>query len=469
MRYSQQSLKNLIFIFLTFFLQCQDRAESVFKDSYSSSSLPSPCIAGGVSHNIETLKKELDLSKEMGIKILRRDFLWDQIEPQIGVTSPTYVEIYRNFVKEAYGRGMSIIAIIAYSNPLASSAGKKCLEQGEKSSDLTAGCISYPPDNPEVFGDYSAKVAELFPEIQLFEIWNEPNLTFRFFRSDERKYYEMLKSAYLKINAKRRSMGSERKPLISFGGLAMAYLPTARGAFVRWDEFLENVLSVTKSERYFDAMSFHPYISPPPLGYPPSLPPEEEKKTLASLENMTKSLMDLLSFYGIKVPLWITEIGWPTVSVTEDNQRDWLVRSYLLSAVLGIDVVCFYTFSDSSFEASITQEKYFGVVRSEEEGFSKKKSFFGIKIMNSILDGKKYDGSIKFKMYPDVYSLSFSGKNEKVIVFWVTEEKGENEILFDVERDAKIVFLNGEELQVKRGVQRLKITPSPLFLVLSYQ
>ncbi len=151
--------------------------------------------------------EELRLLSDAGVKYLRRDFLWHEIEPERGRFD---FSGYDRIVNEAKSYGMKFIGLLAYGNTWASESSRECIAKGLNS------CTNYPPDNPEDFANFVFQTVSHFKDnVHLWEIWNEPNFGINFFKpfSDPKRYGEILKRGY------ESAKSADPEAIISFGGV----------------------------------------------------------------------------------------------------------------------------------------------------------------------------------------------------------------------------------------------------------
>lgn len=372
--------------------------------------IPIPCIS-------MPTPKAPDMLSEIGIKLIRTDFMWHEIEPEKGNFK---FDRYEKLTHEIYSKGLSLIAVLGYGNLWASDEAKKCVDERRTS------CYFYPPDNPDDFARFALETSAYFKQVKLWEIWNEPNVYWRFFRmGNPEKYAKILAETYKTM--KRDDI------FVSFAGVSMVdYGEIAPGG----RNFIDAVLKYSNGMP-FDAISYHPYPK-----YPPSEPPE------SYIAEFTEALKP----YG--KPLWVTEIGWPTSNVSEKKQRDYLVRAYLLLARQKVEIVCFYTFSDYK-EAEPEPEKWFGIV---DVNFNPKPAYTGIKVMNSLLERKFYKGSPNLKTDCEGFHiLEFEGEGQKVLVGWC--ESGSAEIKLG---EGIAFYLDGTTKPIEDSVV---LSQSPVFFL----
>ena len=121
--------------------------------------------------------------------------------------------------------------------------------------------------------------------LPVIEIWNEANLWQFFASADPVRYAEVLKASY------RGAKRADPRVRVAFTGTAGVPLDWIRAAFAA---------GATNS---FDVMNVHPYSHP---GQPEGL-----------LDVKVEKLRALMDEFGCgDCPIWFTEIGWPTHSVS---------------------------------------------------------------------------------------------------------------------------------------------------------
>lgn len=133
--------------------------------------------------------------------------------------------------------------------------------------------------------------------VKHWEIWNEPNIEHFWHKPDPVRYWKVLDAAYRAIKA------VDPEAVVTTAGFAGTPL-----------DFIEELC---RHERCFDAVVIHPYCDHDILNRP-------EDKIDADIDK----LRELLAKYGFgSVPIWITEIGWPTEKDTPQTEgARWPVK-----------------------------------------------------------------------------------------------------------------------------------------------
>jgi hypothetical protein len=324
------------------------------------------------------------------------DFLWHKLERAPGVWDFSALDAA---VVNARQHGIGILAVAAYSNPIYPS-------EAPHTNDGTDLPLDYPPEvffPPREATHYAnfveALVRHYGSDIKEYELWNEPNLWYRFWRpkADASQYTRMM------------ALGAERGraacPECRFivGGLSMPQPIPRIDLYAPGDRFLQSMFDgMPDLSSRFDAVAFHPYQYPKDA--PETETRETDEKPQGSLATQTKVLENILKKNGSSLPLWITENGWSTNpripvgdaevarifgldpaivrfgrsligeedfakvlesirGVSETKQAQYLVRSILLGLELGVPINTIYTLDDFPIDTEINQESAFGVYR----------------------------------------------------------------------------------------------------------
>ena len=121
-----------------------------------------------------SIAKSVGLMKECGVKWVRLDFLWEDIEPKQGEFS---FEKYDRIVKIVSLGGLKILGVLHYSANWASESN----------------VWNSPPKDNKLFVNYTEKVISRFKDkIKYWEIWNEPDSPAYWVPQDGLKRYCLL-------------------------------------------------------------------------------------------------------------------------------------------------------------------------------------------------------------------------------------------------------------------------------------
>lgn len=276
--------------------------------------------------------------RELGIHRVRRDFRWSEIEPVQG----TFVfDDQERLVTEAQAAGVDVLASLLYGNLWATATPNHD--------------EFYPPDDPGTFARYAAQtVAHFRGRVNSWEVWNEPNAGFRFWRpslrGDSRAYGRLLSDTVAAV----RTLDPAVR--VAFGGTVFIPQLITGGVLFATQAFAANPGLAAS----LDAYAFHAYNV-----YAPRAGPESGAPNEVPLLDKIALTAGMLEHEGVstQAPLWLTEIGWPsTGDVNETQQAQWSVRAVLLAALGGVDGVYLYTLGDGPHPEAFPPEDAFGLV-----------------------------------------------------------------------------------------------------------
>ncbi len=351
-------------------------------------------------------ERRLGLLRESGAKWDRVDFWWGRIEPRRGEF------VWRDYdrVVDKYQRaGVSLMPILAYA------------------SAWSNGVAPATDQERALYGRFVYNTVRRYRgRVHVWEIWNEPNIG-QFWSPvpRARDYAALLQVAYRE--AKRAD------PTCTVVGAATALVDYG---------FIEDLLELGCG-RFMDAISIHPYQGD--LG---SVGPEQ-----GGLVNSIGSLKKLLAAYGVRLPIYITEMGYttrPGGKVGEDEQANYLVRSYALALAAGVHRLFWFNLHD--------WEEHWGLVRPD---FSQKPSFTAYQTLARSVANLKpaallgFGGSARGVLF--TRNGSTLGHDTRVAVVWATG-------------DAQRVTLGGRRAYdvtgVPVGAGLVTLGPRPVFVVM---
>jgi polysaccharide biosynthesis protein PslG len=301
------------------------------------------CLAGGLNRGAgaesDAIRaRQIELLLAAGAAAVRIDFHWSVIEPERGAFDFSALDPP---VDAAVAAGIELIGIIAYGVPWASS--------------LTDSDPMYPPDDPADYASYARALAQHYAgRVRRWELWNEPNGGWRFFRpsihGDAAHYARMMNLA---AGAIRESCAD---CTVYSAGLFF-HNQVVNGAI----EFTHDMLTAEPDAfDRIDGFGIHPYTR-----YPPSVAPELDERPERALSGMLDDLERVFAAHGRQAPPWAaTELGWPAWGkVDEAAQASLLSRGILLGAALGQDPLCWFTLADGPEHGQFPPEDDFGLYR----------------------------------------------------------------------------------------------------------
>jgi hypothetical protein len=258
---------------------------------------------------------EAALLAELGVSWVAATCYWGGIEKAPGEWD--FAE-YDRFVDNATALGMKVLGVLAYDTPWIHPAGK-----GK----------SYVP--PERVGEYCTFVAAVVDRyrgrVGAWEVWNEPNVSVRFWKGPAKDYYALAKAG---LDTVRRV--DPECPAIA-GGFFRAAPGFVKGMFA--SGALENA----------EHIAVHPYAV-------------NAKGVLKQYDKFAA----MVKAQGFTGEIWVTEVGFPTgglyPSRTTAKKAPALVTDTLTGlAARGARAVFWYELYDSEKPAFLDSECYFGL------------------------------------------------------------------------------------------------------------
>jgi hypothetical protein len=381
--------------------------------------------------------QSLELLADAGVKVMRSDILWHEVEPQQGQFK---WDGYDRVMAAANERSIQVMALLVYGNPWAT-----------KDTDSDH---SYPPDDPQDFARYATEVAERYEGmLHSVEVWNEPNLWLRFWNSvdggaDPARYAALLRATGAALAA------SASSAPVFLGGTLFHELPHIMPgslSFVRDAHLAEPDLG-----HYYDALAYHPYPT-----YPPQAAPESDLGFEIPLVDMNAQLRAVIDAAGEgDKPMHISEVGWPVYGqVDESLQAAYLIRMHLLALSQGVPTVCWYTLRDGlEPEASLLGgvEHAFGLVRYD---YSLKPAYHALKTLNRVLGDAVF---VDLEQQGSLYVANFEapGQNHWTALWSVGEAMEFSVPLASGYQLVEGVSLTGEPIELSGNTVQVSESPS---------
>ncbi|MFJ8463588.1 cellulase family glycosylhydrolase [Streptomyces swartbergensis] len=233
----------------------------------------------------EDLGAALDDAAEVGVRWVRTDLSWENIQPD----GPDEFRwgLFDRVVTAAAERDLEVLPILVSTPRWARPAG--CTDEQCR------------PADPEAFAGFAAAAASRYAPrgIHTWEVWNEPNLINAWKPTPDATTYTTVLRAT--SEALRRT---DPTSYIILGGLSST---DTGGGNLSHTDFLADV-SARDGHRLVDAVGYHPYT------YPYLASAKTSWGTPWEQINRTRdSLRGVLSAHGTPdLPVWITEFGAPT-------------------------------------------------------------------------------------------------------------------------------------------------------------
>lgn len=356
----------------------------------------------------------LDLVKGADIGWIRDEVYWSEVEKAKGVFA--FPPAYDRYLRAAQARGIQVLLILDFGNPLYSSS--------EKSAPATDA-------ERHAFARYCREVIARYKPLGVrhYEIWNEPNAS-TFWRPspNPEDYAKLLETAYRACK--------EADPGATVLGCSTS------GADL---DFIGSVARAGGG-RFMDAVSFHPYCQP--------LPPE--RRLLTDISKVKKLAPDK--------PLWITEFGYPTYAgasgVDDETQANYLVRAFLLAKTSpAVERFFWYDFQNDG-EDPDEAEFNFGLVRMNR---TPKPAYKACKTMATLIGNLS---PAEFRITGNTYVVRFGEERAPLFAVWRLGGAESMEIPCP-KGVCRIIERDGESrtVEVKESVLEVEVSEKPRYIV----
>lgn len=276
---------------------------------------------------------QIEKLRALGLVWTRVDLHWDHLEPKENEFDYTQLDDVIEALAKSHLK--SVIYLVG-SAPWASSAPRWA-----KARD------TYPPENPTLFAARLARLAQRYPSVDAWQIWNEPNLP-TFWQSNQASeaYAELLN---VSVQSLRRV--DPETPVVMAG---MAYFSQIPGH----QTLMLEELAGLGIQRLGTLIAYHPY----------SLMPEGDQPETKDFILRTRQLNQQLRQLAPPA-IWATEWGWssypgPKVEqpiIGEEGQADFVLRRLALMSGLDFDRVFLFSLSDLD-ERATPRDRYYGLL-----------------------------------------------------------------------------------------------------------
>jgi hypothetical protein len=267
------------------------------------------------------LAAQLDRVERGGIGWVRIDFIWAAVETQRGVYD---WRLYDALVAAAQQRGLSVLAIVAYTPQWATDGPE----------------IAGVPRDADDWKTFCTKAAKRYRgRIAAWEIWNEPNLT-KFWAGSRQQYWQQIL-----IPGADAIHAADPQALVA--GPALAHVGSRD-----WHHWLLETLQTAGDK--IDVVTHHLYDGDGSRDVTTKLDGSTQFGNNPGLWNViAPSVREVLKAAGARdKPFWLTETGWESDDVGETRQGDHyrgLLGDWLAGGTRDwVKKVFFYELQDNS-------------------------------------------------------------------------------------------------------------------------
>ncbi|MGI6418377.1 MAG: cellulase family glycosylhydrolase [Thermoguttaceae bacterium] len=399
--------------------------------------LPPPVIPAGVGVNIHFTRgheQDLDLIAAAGFRFVRMDFGWESIERQQGQYDwSAYDELTANLEK----RGLRALYILDYSNRLY----EKTVTLKDRRSGKEFQAIGAPqhPESVAAFARWAAAAVRHYHGRQIiWEVWNEPNISFWKPEPDVRQYITLLTATGKAIR--------EADPDATLIAPASSGFP--------WP-FFEELFKAGALE-YLDAVSVHPY--------------RDYRKGPETADEDYQKLRELIARFAPaekkSLPIISGEWGYSTHAkgVSLDTQAAYLVRQQLSNLWKGIPLSIWYDWKNDGEDPN-ENEHNFGTVYPD---LRPKPSYLAIQTMTRQLDGYRIVRRIPTPSENDYVFLCESETGSRKFAAWTADEPHDLELDLGAKSSGEVtavgIYGDRAPVRLERGKTHLHLSAGPQYV-----
>ena len=341
-----------------------------------------PFIIGVGTHLLNksgSLTSAMKLIADAGITSVRDDAYWSTVEPRKG---QMHIDsVWTKYMNEAAARRLSPLLVLGYGNPF----------YDDNAKPRTVPIRS-------AFANYTKFVSrQLGDSVGFYEIWNEWD--------QENPEDTALSSDYsaLVTEAAQRIRSQNKQVTILAGAV------TSKGIDLGFADRLIEADMLSK----VDGISLHPSV------YCRNVERHTPEGWIAWLRDVDTNLR---SIANKPVPLYLTEVGWPSndgnCGVDEKTQAAYLARSFFLGRTLpDIKGMWWYDLINEGSDRSEIKQN-FGLL---QQNLEPKPAYHTLKVISATLREFHYEAE-KSREVDNNYLLRFSKDSEQILVAWSTAE-----------------------------------------------
>jgi len=365
---------------------------NVFTLCATGADLPELVMPAGVGVNIHFYRgheRDLDMIAAAGFKFVRMDFAWADIERSKGSYDwSAYEELTTNLER----RGLRALYILDYSNPLYEEmVTSRNPITGQEHRDTAS------PQHPEsvaAFARWAGAAAGHFRGRRIvWEIWNEPNISFWKPKPDVRQYNALALATCKAVR--------EADPRATIVGPATSGVPL---------QFLDQFFA-SGVLAHLDAVSVHPYRN---YRQPPETAAEDYQKLRALIERYAPTPAKK------RLPILSGEWGYAshTKGVSIETQAAYLVRQQMANLLSGVPISIWYDWKNDGPDPN-EREHNFGTVTQD---LQPKPAYVAAQTMTRQLTGFRLERRIEADSENDWVLLWRNNRGQRKLAAWTLGE-----------------------------------------------
>jgi beta-xylosidase len=276
-------------------------------------------------------RKQISAYQKLGLEWVRVDLHWDRLEPQENTYQLSSLD---ELDKTLTASKLKSVFYMVGSAPFITKAPVGAPYQDQ-----------YPPKDPQVYATRMAMLAQRYPNIDAWQVWNEQNLPNNWRpQVDANGYGQLLLATHQALD--KAAPGK----LQVMGGMAYySQMPTHGGAL------MFEALGKVGVQSLGMVAAYHPY----------SVTPETDEPGKNEVLLRGKQLNDMLHNAGLK-NVWATEWGWSSYAgpkemqalIGVDGQADYTLRRLALMSAQDYQRIFLFALSDLDERASARDQHY---------------------------------------------------------------------------------------------------------------
>lgn len=285
----------------------------------------------------EQARTQVERLKALGLNWVRLALHWMLIEPQPGQYQLEATDRMMRLVEQA---GLHCITYVVGTPRFASAA-----PEGSPYAD------KFPPKDPLVYAQRLQALARRYPNVNVWQVWNEPNIpAFWQPKIDPQGYGRLLQPAVAALR-----QAAPGKPVAMAG---MAYYSQMAGR----EGLMLDAMGKLGAWKLDLIACYHPYTAEP----------EGAEGGARDLLTHVPFVNKGLRAYGVK-QIWATEWGWSSYDgpveeqplVGEDGQADHTLKRLALMATQDFDRVFLFTLADLDDPRVGRRDRRYGLLRGD--------------------------------------------------------------------------------------------------------
>jgi hypothetical protein len=365
----------------------------------------------------------LPLGPAIGMVWTREEIVWANIETsQDDFDFGHYDDLIGRMANAGYGIIGMLLTTPAWARKSACSGSYWC-----------------PPASVWDYSDFVARTVERYdgdgvgdapgsPRVAYWEIWNEPNYPQTWWPNGysseaerEAAYGDLLHVGYQAVKAVDPTAQVLVGSVYTWDGAS--YPPPVYDGLAWLGQVMVRHPDLCND---FDIMAIHPHM--------PDVAPD--KPGLGSLITMIGRMDNALrwdSDHGCaEKPVWVTEVGWSTCTgcgswaKTEDQQANYLLRTYALAAGRGIAHVGVFQLEDKFDGGASDTWGNCSIIRTAAQGYAQKKAYHALEVMIEQIGGFTSATAGDWNDEPNRFDYRFNLPDGDVVdVLWRPNEQNE--------------------------------------------